>query len=212
MKEIFDSYLTVFMHPFKIYDFFSEGIPLQGRELSPIKRLTLTETITVSWLITILRSLFDLMILNFVLSAVSEYFTDNDNFFTLLGLTSSFAGYYFFLIKLVIETLTFPLFAFGWVVFWEFFIKHIGLFLGDEEAEQKAHLIVTNSLTTHFIKIIPIFGDIAQGLLSTIHIFAGMKKSFGLDSKSALLALSLPWLLFSFFVTFFVISIVLLFI
>jgi hypothetical protein len=212
MKEIFDSYLTIFMHPFKIYDYFAEGIPLQGRELSPIKRLSLTETLSVSWFITIIRSLLDLLILNFALSAVAEYFTDNDNFFTLLGLTSSFAGYYFFLIKLVVETLTFPLITFAWAVFWEFLIKHIGLFLGDEEAEQKAHLIVTNSLTTNFIKIVPIFGDIAQGLLSTVHIFAGMKKSFGLDSKSALLAISLPWLLFSFFVTFLVISMVLLFI
>jgi hypothetical protein len=70
MKEIFDSYLTIFMHPFKIYDYFAEGIPLQGRELSPIKRLSLTETLSVSWLITIIRSLLDLLILNFALSAV----------------------------------------------------------------------------------------------------------------------------------------------
>ncbi|MFZ4714139.1 MAG: hypothetical protein ACOYL6_10520 [Bacteriovoracaceae bacterium] len=212
MKALFDSYLTIFLHPFRIYDHFYEGIPLTGRELNPVKRLSLTEVLSVSWLIAIARAFLDLIMLNFVFTSVASYFTNNDDFFTLLGLSTSFAGYYFFLIKLVIETLLFPMLSLGWAIFWEFFLKHLGNFLAVDDAEEKARVIVSNSLTSNFIRIIPVFGDIAQGLLSTVHIYAGLKKSFGLNSKSAFIAISLPFLLICLFFAFGLVCLTLLFI
>ncbi len=205
MREIIDAYLTVFMHPFRIYDYYWFGIPLPGRELNPIKRLTLTESLSFSWLIAITRAFFDLMLLNFAANVVGQYFVDNDDFFTVLGINTSFAGYYFFLIKMVVETLLFPLFTFVWVLFWEFLLKHLGNFLGVENAEEKSHLIVSNSLTSNLIRIVPIFGDMAQGLMATLHLYAGVKKSFELDSRAAALAISMPFLLVAFFITFLVV-------
>lgn len=209
MKEAFDSYLTIFMHPFRCYDFFIDEMPLPGRELSPIRKISLTESLTISWFIVIIRSFLDLGLLYLAYEGVKLYQNSNPNILSLFNINASFSGYYFLLIKLILETLLFPILTYFWTLFWQYVIKLSGAYLDVEDIDEKSHLIMTNTLTSNLVRIIPIFGDIAYSLLSSVFLYAGIKKNFGLNSRSTLLLLSLPFLIFSFAVLFFFVALTL---
>lgn len=212
MKKIFDAYLTTFLHPFKIHDYYWNGIPLPGKELVPFSPLSFNEGLAFSWLIAIVKGFIDVVLLNLAFKGVSFYQWNNSHEFSIFNFDVSFSGYYFFLIQIVVATLIFPLFLLVWATFWKFVLNLIGEFLGVEDFRDKSKVIVTNAMTSNLMSIIPMFGGIAQSISSTIHLYAGLKKSFNLDSRAAMLALSLPVLVISFATLFVFVSFLLLFI
>lgn len=212
MKKIFDAYLTTFLHPFKIHDYYWNGIPLPGRELVPFVPLTFNEGLAFSWLLAIAKGFVDILLLNLAFMGVSLFQWNNAREFSIFQFDVSFSGYYFFLIQIIIATLLYPIFILIWAQFWKFVLNLIGNYLDIEEYEEKSNIIVTNALTANLMSVIPMFGGVAQSISSTVHLYAGLKKSFNLDARAAMLALSLPVLAISFVCLFIFVSFLLLFI
>lgn len=212
MKKIFDAYLTTFLHPFKIHDYYWNGIPLPGRELSPMIPLSFNEGLAFSWLIAVLKGFIDVVLLNLAFQGVSLFQWNHSKEFSIFNFDVSFSGYYFFLIQIVVAVLVYPVFLLIWAKFWMVVLNLIGEFLEIEDYRDKSSVIVTNAMTSHLLSLIPMFGGAAQSVSSTIHLYAGLKKSYGLDSRAAMLALSLPVLVISFVGLFMFVSFLLLFI
>lgn len=212
MKKIFDAYLTTFLHPFKIHDYYWNGIPLPGKELISFSPLSFNEGLAISWLLAIIKGFMDVLLLNLAFKGVSLYQWNNAREFSIFNFDVSFSGYYFFLIQIVIATLICPLFLLVWAKFWVFVLNLIGEFLGVEDYQEKSNIMVTNAMTSNLLSIIPMFGGIAQSISSTVHLFAGLKKSFQLDTQAAMLALSLPVLAISFISLFVFVSFLMLFV
>lgn len=212
MKKIFDAYLTTFLHPFRIHDYFWNGIPLPGHELNPLVPLSFNEGLAFSWLLAIVKGFFDVVLLNLAFMGVSLFQWNNSSEFSIFHFDVSFSGYYFFLIEIIVMTLLFPLTLMLWALFWRFVLNLIGEFLGVEDYQDKSQVIVTNAMTSNLVSVIPMFGGVAKSITSTVHLYAGLKQSFGLDARAAMLALSLPVLAISFASLFIFVSFLLLFI
>lgn len=197
--DILDSALTNFLHPFRIYDYYWSGISLPKREFTPVKKLSLTEGITFSWFIILVRGFVDLILLNLAFMGVSYFQKSHQTLFSIFDFDITFSGYYLMLIELIFLILVFPLWTLMSCLFWKFFFTKIGEFFKDEQSDEKAELIVTTALSANFLKVIPIVGDALYSLYHPFMLFAGFKKSFDLSHRSAIMAMSIPFLLMATF-------------
>ncbi len=95
----------------------------------------------------------------------------------------------------------YPLLTLLIIQFWEVTIKIFGRLLQNEDAEtidQKAKTIMSVSLSSHILLIVPILGGMAQNFASLVLLYAGLRKQLKASPVLCACIMITP-LLFAFF-------------
>lgn len=172
--DIFYSYIHYLVHPFKTHESFLGG----GRsdDFKPLK-LSVYESLGTSWVFIVFNAMFKLIILNMILVTFLDIFVEDSSFFSQMIDVNQYTSFYLLILSTILDVIFYPLFGFFIIQFWELIIKIFANLLGVEgDITEKTHRIISVSLSSNILKIIPIFGSPAQGLASMILMYAGLRK------------------------------------
>ncbi len=209
MKEMLKNYLMAVSHPFlfeeKITQEREQKIVLRSLPDSlyevpklndlQVKELEFAPTMAISWVFVCVRAFYSL--LSIVLSVqVFDFYQDGGRkLFPMLFSTGNHVEGKMMILLTLAEIIFFPLTAYVYVGLWKFIIKLCGRLFGaegdlDEKAEQVAH----HSLASHCMLIVPVFGNLAHYVTSSIIIYAGMRCNLKLSRLQSLFVLLGPFI------------------
>ena len=195
MNEFFRtiySYVFVLIHPFRSHEYF-RCLRNSGRRhvLEKLKPLSLEESVSVSWIFEILGALY------YIVSIYAVVYSGK-NVHGFLFLSN---------VALVGATLAwilfFPFFTWIYVKVWMFLINFFARIYGIEgDIKQAIAEVMSSSLSSNFLMVIPFFGDAIRRPGQMILIFAGLRRNIGMTTIQSVFVLIAPALIvFLFLVT-----------
>lgn len=194
LVNIFTTYFHYLIHPFRTHEYFM--YPDRFPNIS-ILRLSPYESLTTSWVFVLFNSIFRIIILNFVL----HYFFDlakNSDFAIIEMLNlEEIPGLYFIVLSSIVDTIFYPLFGIFLIQFWELVIRFFGNLSGVEgDLTQKASDILSVSLSSKILTIIPFVGGALESMASLILMYAGLRSQLHTSVALSICILFTPILLF----------------
>ena len=170
-------------------------------------RLNVYESLGVSWAFVITGALFKVIILLGVLSLFEGLLQDSSFPWSDYIKDGSFSSYQMLMLSTFLDVIFYPLFGFFLIQLWDFFIRLYAGFLGEtDNVKEKIDGILSVSLSSKILLIIPFLGPIIEGFAGMILMFAGLKKQFNMKWGVAACLLLTPYLfalaMFSFFFLF----------
>jgi hypothetical protein len=191
--EIFETYLMVLVHPFRIHQQFRFSFSLPYYPGKKFKPLTLAESIGISWIFAIIQGLLKIVLLNIFLQAFLSFQSENFPIIQDLLLSSGMTTYYFFLFSGCLDVIFYPLGVIIGVEVWNWVIKKYARFLNPGlEADKIAEQITTHALASNLFLIIPFFGSIIQSFLHLFLLYAGLRSHLGASRSLSLVILVTP--------------------
>lgn len=202
LKDIFETYLMVLVHPFRIHQQFRYRLPLHEHDGKIYTPLTLAESLGVSWVFALIRGIARILILNIFLSAFlslqSEEFPILQDFIK----TSGASSYYFFLFSAALDIVFFPVTGLIATEVWAWIIRKYSEWLNpDAPHEEIADQITTHALASNLFSVVPFIGDVVQGILYYFLLFAGLRSNLGVSRSFAAVILLTPGLAVSMFMS-----------
>jgi len=199
MKDIltlFETYILVLIHPFKIHQQFRHNLPLHNCEETALEPLSLGEALSVSWIFSIVKAFGKVLILNFFLQIFWHFQANEFPILKEIIEGPGFSAYYFFLFSIFLDLIFFPILTFITSEIWSFFIKHYARLLNPNlDAEKIADQIVTHALSSHLFSMIPIIGDFIQIIFYHFLLYAGLRANLETTRSLAILILVTPLVL-----------------
>lgn len=197
----FQTYIYYLIHPFKTHDGFNQKAD-PGFEL---QKMGLYESLGTSWVFVVINGLFRITLINFVLYTFINIMGDNLNYFSIVTNEDRYLGYYFIILSTILDVIFYPLITMFILQFWEFILRTFALILNIEgDVDDKIKSILSVSLSSHILFIIPIFGGMAQKLASFILMYAGLRKQFKTTPSMSICIMAVPLFIFLAFLTFIV--------
>lgn len=190
--QIFETYLMVLVHPFRIHHQFRFQIPISNHGGYLYQPLTLAEAIGISWIFAIFRGIFRIILLNLFLES---FLSISDDFLMLKDLIyqSGISSYYFLLFSLALDVIFFPIGTIILTELWAWVIRHYSNWLDSNlPKEQIADQITTHALSSNLFTIIPFIGDLFQGILYYFLIYAGLRANLGASKSLSWIILLTP--------------------
>lgn len=191
--NIFYSYLMYLIHPFKTHDF------LRGKDSGEdlgLMRLSLYESLGTSWVFIVFNGLIRILLINFVLILFYQFTSANDGLLSQLVQSENTTGFYFLILSTILDVIFYPVLTLIVVHFWEFIMRGYARVLGQEgDIETQARDVLTVSLSSNILMVIPIIGDLAQKIVSIFLIFVGLKKQFGMSGSLIICILMTPFVM-----------------
>ncbi len=202
LVEIFETYLMVLVHPFRIHDQFRHQLPIPNHEGHLYRPLTLAESLGVSWVFAVIRGLARIIVLNFFLGSLLKLQSENFPFLQEFIKTSGASSYYFFLFSAALDIIFFPVSSIVVTEVWAWIIKRYSGWLNpDLPHEEISDQITTHALASNVFSIIPFIGDLVQGFLYYFLLYAGLRSNLGASRSLAWVILLTPTLLFLMFIS-----------
>jgi len=196
LVELFETYIMVLVHPFRIHQQFRYNVALPGFVGHLLEPLRLSEALSISWLFAILRGLFKLLILNFFLQAFINMQSENFPLLQEIVLSSGLSTYYFLLFSAALDIIFFPVAALVITEFWAWVIRTYSKWLNpDLPHEDIADQITTHALSSNLFQIVPILGDAIQPLLYYFLLYAGIRSNLGASRSLTWVILLTPTVL-----------------
>lgn len=187
--EIFSTFIHYLIHPFKTHDILMH----QSEDEPELINLSVYESLGTSWVFVVFNGLVRIVILNFLLTIIMDLVQDSSLDIGLVFDVNELPGYSFFILSAVLDVIFYPLFGFFIIQYWEMIIKLMGRLLqvpGD--LSRKAGEIVSVSLASHMLKIVPFFGAPAQSLASMVLMYAGLRKQLNASPALSLCIIFSP--------------------
>jgi hypothetical protein len=209
MIETFNTYIYSLAHPFYYHDEIKNNILMLEK---PLKRNSLFEFLSVSWVFVTMSSIIRLSLYNLSVFFALNLITQNFDFIKDIIPSQNFSAHYFFIISAVLDVIFFPLYTLISIEVWQFFINFFGYVKGIDKTlrKQAAEEIVKASLSSHLLLIIPLFGDIAQKISSFVSMYAGIRKHLEFSRLETIIVLVFPTVILLGTVTIFILLLMML--
>jgi hypothetical protein len=182
-------YLSTYFH-YLVHPFYTHELLLDGE--SDLRRMTVGESLGLSWIFVIINGVMRIILINFVIMIYLSLYHDTSSIFDVFDNSDRFLGFYFIILSTILDVIFYPLFMLFFIQFWEFVLKVFGGALKVENASDKAAEIMSVAMSSHILTIVPIFGGFAQKFASLILMFAGIKKQLNTSTPMALCILAFP--------------------
>lgn len=193
LSALFETYLMVLIHPFRIHHQFRFQLSLPGQSGHLFEPLTLSESLGISWLFAMMRGLFKLVLLNFFLQSFINMQSDRFPILQEMVVDSSISTYYFLLFTAALDIIFFPVSALVFTQLWSWIIRTYSKWLNPElPHDEIADQITTHALSSNLFQIIPIIGDVIQPLLYYFLLYAGIRSNLGASRSLAYIMLITP--------------------
>ncbi len=212
IAELFETYLMVLVHPFRIHQQFRFQVALPGQGDHFFPPLKLSEALGISWVFAIVRGLCKLVLLNFFLESFISMQSESFPMLQDLIMSSGISTYYFLLFSASLDIIFFPVTALIMTEVWAWMIRTYSKFLNpDSPHEEIADQITTHALSSNLFSIIPFLGDMVQALLYYFLLYAGIRANLGASRSLAWVILITPTILAMMAMSFFGVLLYLLF-
>lgn len=192
---IADSFYTFFMyliHPLKSHDYLLD----EGEKNLLPKKLSIYESIGMSWAFIVINGLLKIWLINLVVYSFFRFTELNDGIIGQFYASDGVFGFYVLIFSAILEVIFFPLFTLIIIQIWEFIIRGYARILElDNEISQKVDDIMSVTLSSNILMIIPIFGGIAQKLTSIYLMYVGLRKQLHLKPMVCICIMLTPYLL-----------------
>jgi hypothetical protein len=194
--DLFETYLMVLVHPFRIHQQFRYQVALPGQENHLFAPLKLSEALGISWVFAIVRGLAKLVLLNFFLQSFVSMQSESFPVLQDLIVSSGISTYYFLLFSASLDIIFFPVTALIMTEVWSWMIRTYSKWLNpDLPHEEIADQITTHALSSNVFSIIPFLGDMIQSGLYFFLLYAGLRSNLGASRSLAWVILLTPTLL-----------------
>lgn len=194
--DLFETYLMVLVHPFRIHQQFRYQVALPGQDNHFFAPLKLSEALGISWVFAIVRGLAKLVLLNFFLQSFVSMQSESFPVLQDLIVSSGISTYYFLLFSASLDIIFFPVTALIMTEVWSWMIRTYSKWLNpDLPHEEIADQITTHALSSNLFSIIPFLGDMIQSGLYFFLLYAGLRSNLGASRSLAWVILLTPTLL-----------------
>jgi len=194
--DLFETYLMVLVHPFRIHQQFRYQVALPGQDNHLFAPLKLSEALGISWVFAIVRGLAKLVLLNFFLQSFVNMQSESFPVLQDLIVSSGISTYYFLLFSASLDIIFFPVTALIMTEVWAWMIRTYSKWLNpDLPHEEIADQITTHALSSNVFSIIPFLGDMIQSGLYFFLLYAGLRSNLGASRSLAWVILLTPTLL-----------------
>lgn len=205
--DILYSYLMYLIHPFKSHEVLNGSN--RDDDLG-ISKISLYEALGTSWIFVVFNGLLRILMINFVIWIFYRFTANEDGLLFQLVQSENTTGFYFLILSTILDIIFYPLLTLILVHFWEFIVRIYARLLGFEgDVGQKARDVLTVSLSSNVLMVIPIIGDFAQKLVAIFLMFVGLRKQFGMSMSIGVCILLTPFVmmlgLFSLLMLFFLV-------
>lgn len=208
ISRLFETYFTVLVHPFRIHDQFRHGVAIPYHEGHFYQKLTLAESLSISWVFAGIRGLFKIIILNYFLHSLLSMQSESFPFLQDFVGSSGLSTYYFFLFSAALDIIFFPVVTLISTEVWAFIIRFFTQLLNPQlPAKEIADDITTHALSSNLLCMIPFLGDIIQPLIYIFLIYAGLRSNLGASRSLSWVILLTPTLLLFIFISLFLFTI-----
>ncbi len=188
-----ETYLMVLVHPFRIHQQFRFHIPLPHQESYTYQPLSLAESISLSWIFSVIRGLGKILILNYFLHTFWQFQSDEFPIIQELIEGPGLSAYYFLVFSSALDIVFFPILAFVSSELWAWIIRQYANWLNPTlPKEEIADQITTHALSSNLFSMIPVLGDIVQNVLYYFLIYAGLRTNLGASRSLAFVILFTP--------------------
>jgi hypothetical protein len=197
LSTLFETYLMVLVHPFRIHQQFRFNLPIPNHDGHLYEPLTLAESLGISWVFAIIRGLGKIIIMNFFLQSFLTMQSETFPFVQALLRSSGSSTYYFLLFSAALDIIFFPITTLVVTEVWAWVIRKYAHWLNPElPAETIADQITTHALSSNLFTIIPFIGDLVQFILYNFLLFAGIRSNLGASRSLTLVILLTPTIAF----------------
>jgi len=201
--DAFYSYFMMLIHPFKTHEMLrqqrmairehSTVIPFSvADEKYNLIQLKREEVICFSWIMEIISAIYTIMSINLGISAL-HFINTGSSFNSWLAFQLYYSGQITNIAITLLFVVLFPVTAWIYIKVWEmivvFFMK---LFEYDELDELGAIDVVTSTLSSNILLLIPLFGSVLAKLYQILLFFAGLKSNLGMNTQQSILVLMAP--------------------
>lgn len=194
--QIFETYLMVLVHPFRIHQQFRYHLPIPNHDGHHYRPLTLAESLGVSWSFALISGLIRIIILNYFLFSFLSMQSEEFPFLQELIQSSSLPSYYFFLFSGALDVIFFPISTIIITEMWAWIIRKFSEWLNPEcPHEEIADQITTHALSSNLFNIIPFAGNIIQMFLYFFLLYAGLRSNLGASKSLTWVILLSPLML-----------------
>jgi hypothetical protein len=190
-----ETYLMVLVHPFRIHQQFRFHIPLPNHDSYTYEPLSLAESISLSWVFSVIRGLGKIIILNYFLHTFWQFQSDEFPIIQELIEGPGLSAYYFLVFSSALDIVFFPIIAFVSSELWAWIIRQYANWLNPAlPKEEIADQITTHALSSNLFSMIPVLGDIVQNALYYFLIYAGLRTNLGASRSLAFVILLTPFI------------------
>lgn len=190
--EVIESYFLNLMHPYQVHNYLKDGTSLNANG-EKFQKITSYEAIGISWIFILLRAFFRIALLNSMILIILKFANENFSFISQFTQGGGLSSYYFLILSTILDVIFFPLITVLVIEFWEFVIRFFASLKGiKENKNQLAEEIMTVSLSSYVLGIIPIIGDIAQSFASMFLVYVGIRNRLDATRLEAFLIIISP--------------------
>lgn len=226
MIALFNNYIASFLHPFKnqeelrhLRDSALEhagAAPLRlahatelptSHEIIERHTLGFVEVMGVSWFFIAIEAFYAVMALHFG-NLFFQSWNSPQDLALLLPVDLSLYSHKAMLTAALAKVAFFPLIFWLWANAWKFLIRFFArLFQVEGDLYKMSEQIVNQSMTSHSMLAIPIFGRLLRHLSGFVHIFAGLRENMGMSVLQSVIVIVSPAVIMTMATSFFMVTV-----
>ena len=201
MTKTLYGYLTYFLHPFQVNNYFKKNredlmalsTPFLIDDESSLKleedilELDFSEILIISWVFLIISGIYSLLLLN--LSAAILRMVDTSG-----GMAANLASPRTLIFFTLGQAVLFPLGFYFYAIIWEKIVYFFTLLFSPnlEDIDHASKQVVAVSMTAHTFLLVPVLGTFIFHIAFAIYLFAGLKCNLGFRTLPALITILSP--------------------
>lgn len=194
--QLFETYLMVLVHPFRIHQQFRYNLPMPNQDGHLYEPLTLAESLGISWVFALIQALCKILILNFFLQTFLNLQSESFPVIQELMKSSGLSTYYFLLFSAALDVIFFPIITLAVTEMWAWVIRLYSNWLNPEAPKDIiADQITTHALSSCLFNIIPVIGGMAQFCSYFFLLYAGLRFNLGASRSLSWVILLTPLLI-----------------
>lgn len=176
MFDTFKNYLYAVIHPFAVHEMLAKE-DIGSQEAVDGVRISMSESILISWIFSIFKGILDLLQLSVAASTVNYMLPKGmplDGIFS--QFQTNFASWYL-VAAIFIEVILFPVITYFFIEVERFIIGFYLKFIQIEEDNDKViDDIIVVSLSSNIVKFVPFVGGFLHQALSWFLFYVGFRK------------------------------------
>lgn len=196
MKRKLEGYLYGLIHPNKVHQSYRHGIPLPSTFGGEIEKVSLTEALSFSWAFIILKSMLQIAVLYAFASSFEGLTIPIEGEMELALPTTKVSSYLFMLGTLIFNVIFFPVFKLIAILIWKMILSLYAYLLQTEDDEEEiAEQILTVSLSSYFLELVPFIGELFQQLGQIVLMYSGCRRNLGASRTLSVIIILTPYFL-----------------
>lgn len=195
---VLQTYFYYLIHPFKTHQALKSGEAAS----SGILALSVYESLGASWVFIVISGMLRIVLINGLILLFVDMLEPASGLISKFYDGDKFAGFYFVILTTILDVIFFPLITLFVIQFWEFVLKAFARLAGAAgDVEGKIASILSVSLSSHILQVVPVFGDMAQKAALFAQMYAGIREQLEFSRSLTLCVLFTPVLVLLFLAT-----------